>query len=146
MVSSSGFSPSLVIDRPGCRRTQALVLGAVLLAVTAINHGGLPPGGHAVALALVAGYGLWSLRRASPGAPAYVTRLVVTADGAFLLGLAGDPANLVPASVAGWWRLPGVAMGVAFASGRTRIAEAILFRDRVPPGTWRRLAVRLRYA
>lgn len=145
-MSSSGFSPSLVIDRPGCRRVQALILCSMLLAAAALADGGLAGWPQAVALLLVGGGGLCGLRRASPRAPRYVARILVTVDGHFLLGLAGNPGALVPASVVRHWSLPGIAVGLAFAGDQALRAEAILFRDRVPPDTWRRLAVRLRHA
>lgn len=145
-MSSSGFSPSLVIDRPGCRRVQALILCSMLLALAALGYGGLAGWLQAVAVLLVAGGGTFELRRASPRAPRWVTRIVVTADGRFLLGLARDPATLVPAVVENCWVLRGIAVGLAFSCVGAERVDAILFRDRVPPHTWRRLAVRVRHA
>jgi hypothetical protein len=115
-------------------------------ALAALGYGGLPPWPRALAVLFVLGYGIRELQRASPRAPSYVSRMVVTADGCFLLGLARDPGNPVPAAMAHSWRLPGIAVGLAFAGDRTGRAEVILFRDRVPPDAWRRLAVRLRHA
>jgi hypothetical protein len=94
----------------------------------------------------VLGYGIRELRRASPRALSYVSRMAVTADGCFLLGFARDPGNLVPVAMVHSWRLPGIAVGLAFASDRMGRAEVILFRDLVPSDAWRRLAVRLRHA
>lgn len=144
-MSSSGFSPSLVIDRPGCRRVQATILCSMLLALAALGYGGLPASLQALAALLVLAGGLVELRRASPRASRYVTRIVVTADGRFLLGLASDPATLLPGAVENCWALPGIAVGLAFSCGAGRV-DAILFRDRIPPDAWRRLAVRLRHA
>jgi hypothetical protein len=145
-MSSSGFSPSLVIDHPRCRRVQALILCATLLAAAALGHGGLTGWLHALALLLVGGGGLRELRRASPRAPRYVARILVTADGRFLLGLARDPDTLLPVIVVHHWTLPGIAVGLAFAGAQMERAEVILFRDRVPRDAWRHLAVRLRHA
>jgi hypothetical protein len=145
-MSSSGFSSSLVIDRPGCRRTQGLILCSMLLALAALGYGGLPAALQAVAMAFVAAGGAFELRRVSPHAPRCVTRIVVTTDGHFLLGLAGDPATLVPAAVENCWALRGIAVGLAFSCGGAGRVDALLFRDRVSPDAWRRLAVRLRHA
>ncbi|MBL8201948.1 MAG: hypothetical protein JNK40_13360 [Chromatiales bacterium] len=145
-MSSSGFSPSLAIDRPGCHRVQALILCTSLLALGALGYGGLPGPLQVLAAVLVVGSGLREFRRASPRSPYYVARILVTADGRFLLGLGRDPATLQPAVVVNYWNLPGVAMGLAFAGGEAQRTEVILFRDRVPPDAWRRLTVRLRHA
>ena len=145
-MSSSGFSPSLVIDRHRCRRVQALIACSIVLALAAVGYGGLPPGPQALLAVLVVASGFRELYRASPRAPGYVSRIVVTGDGHFLLGFARDPGSLVPVAVVNSWRLPGVAVGLAFAGDRTDRAEVILFRDRVPPDAWRRLGVSLRHA
>lgn len=145
-TSSSGFSPTLVIDHPRCRRVPALITCSILLAVAALGYGGLPPLQSAFAGLLVLAYGLRELRNASPHAPRYVSRLVVTPDGRFFLGFAREPGRLVPVAVVNSWRLPGIAVGLAFASEPAVRAELILFRDRVPPVAWRHLAVRLRHA
>ncbi len=146
-MSSSAFSPSLVIDRPGCRRAQALVLCSVLLALAGIGSGGVTGWPQAIAMLLVAAGGVFELRRASPRSPRFVTRIVVTADGGFLLGRARDPdpASLAPAVLRNCWLLRGVAVGLAFSDGAGERVDLILFRDRVPPDSWRRLAVRLRH-
>lgn len=144
-MSSSGFSPSLVIDRPGCRRVQGLILCSMLLALAALGYGGLPAGLQALAAVFIAAGGAFELRRASPHAPRCIRRIVVTTDGRFLLGLARDPATLVPAAVENCWALRGIAVGLAFSCGGAERVDAILFRDRVPPDAWRRLAVRLRH-
>lgn len=144
-MSSSGFSPSLVIDHAGCRRVQALILCAMLLALAALAYGGLPGGLQALATLLVAVGGFIELRRASPRASRRVSRILVTPDGAFLLGRAGDPAALVPAALGHCWELRGIAVGATFYCGRAERVDVILFRDQVPPDTWRRLAVRLRH-
>jgi hypothetical protein len=117
----------------------------MLLSLAALGYGGLPGWLLALAVLLVAGGGALELRRASPRAPRCVTRIVVTADGRFLLGLARDPAALVPAAVEHCWGLCGVAVGLVFSCAGTGRVDAILFRDRIPPDTWRRLAVRLRH-
>jgi len=144
-MSSSGFSPSLAIDRAGCRRVQALVLVAILLALAALAHGGLPPWLQAAAIFLVVGGGLRELRRVSPRAPRYVARIIVAADGQFLLGLTGEPGTLLPATVMNTWTLPGLAIGMAFTGSDDSRVAVILFRDRTPADAWRRLAVRLRH-
>lgn len=144
-MSSSAFSPSLVIDRPWCRRAQALILCSVLLALAGIGSGGVTGWPQAIAVLLVAAGGAFELRRASPHAPRFVTRIVVMADGRFLLGLARDPASLAPAVVQNRWVLRGMVVGLAFSCGEGERVDLILFRDRVPPDSWRRLAVRLRH-
>lgn len=145
-MSSSGFSRNLVVDRPGCRRVQVLIACLMLLSLAALGYGGLP-GWPGVLVALLATAGGWrELRRASPHAARFVERIVVTGDGRFLLVLAGDPATLVPSVVVHSWTVPGVAVGLAFdTEGNRRVPPIILFRDRVPADTWRRMAVRLRH-
>ncbi len=145
MLSSSGFSRSLVIDRPRCRRVQGLIACSITLALVALGQGGLPPWPSAFAAVLVAGYGLRELRRASPRAAGYVSRIVVTGDGHFLLAFGRDPRSLIPVTIVNFWQLPGVAVGLAFAGDPAQRAELILFRDRVSPDAWRHLAVRLRH-
>ncbi len=117
-----------------------------MLALVALGYGGLPPLPRAFATMLVGFYGYLELRRAGPRAPRYVSRIVVTGDGCFQLGFAREPGNLVPVTVVSFWRLPAIAVGLAFAGGPTQHAQVILFRDRLPPDTWRHLAVRLRHA
>jgi len=116
------------------------------LALVALGHGGLPPWPRALAALFVVGYGLRELQRASPRAPGYVSRIVVRGDGCFLLGFTRDPGSPVPVVMAHHWRLPGIAVGLAFSGDPAGRAEVILFRDRVAPDAWRRLAVRLRHA
>lgn len=145
-MSSSGFSPSLVIDHHRCHRVQALIACSIVLALAAVGSGGLPAWPRALGLLLVVACGFRELYRASPRAPGYVSRIVVTGEGRFLLAFARDPGSLVPVAVVNSWRVPGVAVGLAFAGDRTDRAEVILFRDRVPPDAWRRLAVSLRHA
>jgi hypothetical protein len=145
-MSSSGFSPSLVIDHHRCRRVQALIGCSTVLALAALGYGGLPPWPHGLGVLLVVAGGLRELKRASPHAPGHVSQIVVTGDGGFLLGLAGAPGSLVPAAVSSSWRLPGVAVGLAFVVDQTDRAGVILFRDRLSPDAWRRLAVSVRHA
>jgi hypothetical protein len=144
-MSSSGFSPSLVIDRPGCRRVQGLILCSMVFAIAGIGFGGLPAALQALAVGLIGAGGAFELHRASPHASRCITRIVVTADGRFLVGLARDPAALLPAAVENCWAWRGIAVGLAFTCGGAGRVDTILFRDRVPADAWRRLAVHLRH-
>lgn len=144
-MSSSGFSPSLVIERPACRRVQAFILCLIVLAVAAVSYGGLPGWAGITGVLLATAYGIHELRRASPRAPRYVASIRLTDDGRFMLGLACDPDSLVPASVVSSWTLLGMAAGIGFAGDGGDPAEVIVFRHRMAPDTWRRLAVRLRH-
>lgn len=144
-MSSSGFSPTLAIERPDCRRVRVLILCAVLLALAALAYGGLPEWGRALVALLAMGYGWREFRHASPRSPLYVTRIVITADGRILVGRARDPAALAPAALVHHWIWPGLAAGLALAPGDGQRADVILFRDSLPPETWRRLTVCLRH-
>ncbi|MEO7387147.1 MAG: hypothetical protein ABIX37_09450 [Gammaproteobacteria bacterium] len=138
--------PSPDIDRRGCRRVQALILGATLLALIASSRGGLPaPLGGLVAL-LIVGHAYREWHRTSPRSAAYVSRLRVMSDGRFLIALGPDQDTRAPMTLASSWTLPGMAVGLAFAGEGSPRTEAILFRHRVSPEAWRRLAVRLRHA
>lgn len=143
-MSSSGFSLSPDIERPGCHRVQGLIACGMFLALAALAGGGLPGPWAAVVAALIVGAGYCHLKRASPRHPAYVVRIRVRGDGGFQIAVAGNPDVLVPAGVKRHWMLPGVAVGLVFAGEQAGDRQALLFRDRVPPDSWRRLAVCLR--
>ena len=144
-MSSNGFLLSLDIDRRACRRVPALVIGYTLLALTAVSLSGLALPGRTLAAVLTVACGLWQFGRAWPGSRGHVSRIHVSAEGRFLLGRTGEPHTLTPATVAQWWVLPGLAVGLVFIGEAGQRGEALLFRDLLPPDVWRRLQVRLRH-
>lgn len=144
-MSFNGFLLSLDIDRHSCRRVPALVIGSTLLALTAVGLSGLAMPGRTLAAALTVTCGLWQFRRTWPGSRGHVSRIHVSAEGQFLLGRTGEPCRLASATVAQWWVMPGLAVGLVFIGEAGQRGEALLFRDLLPPDVWRRLQVRLRH-
>jgi len=145
-MSSNGFLLSLDIDRRACRRIPVLVIGCTLLALSAVSLSGLALPLRSLAGGLTLACGLWEFGRVWPGSTGYVSRIHVSAVGQFLLGRAGEARTPAPVTVAQWWVLSGFAVGLVFIGETGQRGEALLFRDLLPPGVWRRLQVRLRHA
>lgn len=144
-MSSNGFLLSLDIDRRGCWRVVVLGGCVTLLALIGVSLG-FPAGQHRVlAVLLVLAGGLWEVWRAWPGCQGYAARIHLSVAGQFSLGRAGEPEALVTAALARWWAVPGLVIGLGFVCQSGRPAQALLFRDQVPPDVWRRLQVRLRH-
>ena len=144
-MSSNGFLLSLDIDRRGSWRVVALAGCVTILALTGVSLSGLPWQPRVLAATLVLACGWWEAWRAAPISPRYVTRIHVSMAGQFFLSRAGLPESLVPATVAQWWAVPGLAIGLVFLGQPGYQAHALVFRDQLPPDVWRRLQVRLRH-
>jgi hypothetical protein len=144
-MSSNGFLLSLDIDRRACRRVSAVVFSVALLALVTASLSDLACKVRTVIATATLACGLWESWRTWPGSRCYVTRIHLSGAGNFLLGRAGEPQVLAPASLIHWWVLPGFAVGLAFMGRSGQRGQAILFRDQLPPSVWRRLQVRLRH-
>ena len=144
-MSSSGFLLSLDIDRQNCRRVPVLIFFGTCLALAAVNLSDLALQSRALAVVLVLACASWEVRAAWPGCPAFVSRILVTTDGRFFLGIVRSAPSLVPATVAHWWVLPRLATGLVFVGPDGQRWLAVVFRDRLAPDDWRRLQVRLRH-
>ncbi len=144
-MSSSGFLLSLDIDRRACRRVSALVFCCAVLSLVAVSLSGLAWQPRTLLATVTLACGLWEFRRAWPGSAGHLGRIQVSAEGQFLLGRAGEPQALAPATLVHWWLFPGLAVGLAFIDTAGQRGQAILFRDQLPPDMWRRLQVRLRH-
>ena len=144
-LSSSACLPSLVIDRRGCQRLRIILACLILLSLAGVGYAGLPLHWQAAAGLLVVCAGLSELRHASPHSPHFVGRIALAPGGPCLVWLGAAADAPVPVAVTRFWFLPGIAAGLAFEAADRRRFTAILFRDRVPPDSWRRLAVLLRH-
>lgn len=146
MPSSSGFSRSLVLDRPGGWRVPAFVGVVTLLAWVAIGLGRLPWRASLVLSIAVAAIAAWEIAGIRPGGRRSLAAIEVCRSGGLLLACAAGQPPSLPATLHRFWVLvagpgPALVIGLQLISADGRYFPVILFRDQVDAATWRRLVV-----